>query len=350
MPYHKSIRKLWVVMLVFIAFTLLLIIPSTTILISNNSYFGTSNLAYGKPDQLNSNVTNSLNIRDIPVNKFHVGDIDIAYKTFGKRDPILLISGASADMNAWDQSTLTSLSSNHTVIVSDSRGVGNTTIGSKPFSVPLLANDTAGLLDALKIQKADVLGYSLGSFVAQQLTVTHPKKVNSLILVAASGGGKGSIPKPPQFLKLQSDITNKSLNNIPVSQGEINTLVSASYGSGWFRLHPESVKNLPTAQEALSKVSPNTLRGQYNAGIGWEATNWNGACDELAKIAKPTLLITGTDDNNYVPHGNSLILAGKIPGAWFIQIKDAGHAVLGQYPDKINKVLQTFLSTTTNHG
>jgi pimeloyl-ACP methyl ester carboxylesterase len=55
------------------------------------------------------------------------------------------------------------------------------------------------------------------------------------------------------------------------------------------------------------------------------------------------LLITGTDDNDYVPHGNSLILAGKIPGSWLIQIKDAGHAVMGQYPDKINKVLQTFL-------
>ena len=105
----------------------------------------------------------------------------------------------------------------------------------------------------------------------------------------------------------------------------------------------ETVKNFPTAQEVFSKVSPNTLTGQNNAGIGWEASNWNGACDELAK-AKPTLLITGTDDNNYAPHGNSLILAGKIPGTWRIQI--ACHAVMGQYPEKI-KVLQTFLSTTT---
>jgi pimeloyl-ACP methyl ester carboxylesterase len=59
------------------------------------------------------------------------------------------------------------------------------------------------------------------------------------------------------------------------------------------------------------------------------------------------LVITGTDDNLYLPHANSLILAGKIPGAWLIQIEDAGHAVMGQYPDKINKVLQTFLSITT---
>jgi hypothetical protein len=176
MSNQESISKLWIVPLL-IAFAFLFIVPSTEILISSNRNFGTANLAYGQPDQMNSNITNSLNIQNIPVKKVHVGDIDIAYKTFGKGDPILLISGASADMNAWDQSTLTSLSSNHTVIVSDSRGVGNTTIGSKPFSVPLLA--PAGLLDALKIQKADVLGYSLGSFVAQQLTVTHPKKVNT---------------------------------------------------------------------------------------------------------------------------------------------------------------------------
>ena len=75
--------------------------------------------------------------------------------------------------------------------------------------------------------------------------------------------------------------------------------------------------------------------------------NWNGACDELAKIAKPTLVIAGTDDNFYVPHANALVVAGKIPGAWLVQIKDAGHAVMDQYRDKINKVLQTFLSTTT---
>jgi len=196
MPNHESITKLWVVMPLFIAFAFLFIIPSTAILIGNNSYFGTSNLAYGQPAQMNSNVTNSLNIQNIPVKKVHVGDIDIAYKTFGKGDPILLVSGASSDMNAWEPSTLRNLSSNHTVIVFDNRGVGNTTTGTKPFSMQQRANDTAGLLDALKIQKADVFGYSQGSLVAQQLTVTHPEKVNRLILVAASCGGKECSSKP----------------------------------------------------------------------------------------------------------------------------------------------------------
>ena len=76
------------------------------------------------------------------------------------------------------------------------------------------------------------------------------------------------------------------------------------------------------------------------------ATNWSGVCDELSKISNPVLIITGTDDV-VVPTQNSLIIAGKIPASWLTQIKDAGHSVTGQYPDEINKILQTFLSTTT---
>jgi pimeloyl-ACP methyl ester carboxylesterase len=296
---------------------------------------------------MNSNTTNSVNIEDIPLEKVRVGDIDIAYKMFGK-DPILLFNGASDNMDAWDPSFLKGLSSNHTVIVFDSRGVGNTTTGSKPYSMQLLANDTAGLMDALKIQRADVFGYSLGGETAQQFTVSYPEKVNRLILVATTCGGKDSIPKPPEFIKLQSEIVNKSLNNVSISQEEMKSLVSASLGSGWIRLHPESV-DIPTnitLQQAKPSMTPNAMKNQMNAGFAWEATNWNGACDELAKIAKPTLVITGTDDNFYMPHANALVIAGKIPGAWLVQIKDAGHAVMDQYPVEISKISNTFLSTT----
>ena len=104
----------------------------------------------------------SVNIQDITLKKVRVGDIDIAYKMFGKGEPILLISGAGGDMNSWDPSTLKSLSSNHTVIIFDNRGVANTTTGSKAFSIQQFANDTVGLLDVLKIQKADILGHSMG--------------------------------------------------------------------------------------------------------------------------------------------------------------------------------------------
>jgi len=71
----------------------------------------------------------------------------------GKGDPILFVSGLGVDMNGWPPSTLRSLSSNHTVIIFDNRGIGNTTSGTKPFSIQQFANDTAGLLDSLKIKK-----------------------------------------------------------------------------------------------------------------------------------------------------------------------------------------------------
>ena len=147
-------------------------------------------------------------------------------------------------------------------------------------------------------------------------------------------------------MKLQSEIVNKSLNNVSTSQEEMKELVAASVGSGWIRLHPEVLENIPTMQQAKPGLSFEAMNNQNNVGQEWAATNWSGACDELAKIAKPTLLITGTDDNSLIPLANSLKIVEKIPGAWLVQVKNAGHAVMDQYPEEIGKILNTFLSTT----
>ena len=338
MYYTKKSKEVLSVIFLFV-----LIIP-TSIIVTNTP------IVYGQTNQTISDNANLLNIQDIPAKKVHVGDIDIGYKILGKGEPILLFNGASDSMDAWDPSFLTGISSNHTVIVFDQRGIGNSTVGSKPYTYPQLANDTAGLLDALKIPKADVMGYSLGGHIAQAFTISHPEKVNRLILVASSCGGKDSIPKLPEFKKLQADVVNKSLYNIPITQ-ELKALNAAALGSGWVKLHPESVDipaNTTSLQQLKPGLTPEIANKQKNLGI-WENTNWSGACDEEAKLAKPTLVITGTDDNDYMPHGNALILASKIPGAWLIQIKDAGHAVMNQYPEEIGKIVNTFLSTTENH-
>src|SRR6476620_3577519 len=338
MNYTKKSKEVLSVIFLFV-----LIIP-TSIIVTNTP------LVYGQTNQTISDNANLLNIQGIPAKKVHVGDIDIGYKILGKGEPILLFNGASDSMDAWDPSFLTDISSNHTVIVFDQRGIGNSTVGSKPYTYPQLANDTAGLLDALKIPNADVMGYSLGGHIAQAFTISYPDKVNRLILVATMCGGKDSIPKPPEFLKLQADVVNKSLYNIPITL-ELKALNAAALGSGWVKLHPESVDipaNTTSLQQLKPGLTPEIANKQKNLGI-WENTNWSGACDEEAKLAKPTLVITGTDDNDYMPHGNALILASKIPGAWLIQIKDAGHAVMNQYPEEIAKIVNTFLSTTENH-
>ena len=336
MNYTKKSKEVLSINILFV-----LIIP-TYIIVTNTP------IIYGQTNQTISNA----DLLNIPAKKVHVGDIDIGYKMLGKGYPILLFNGASDNMNAWDPAFLKELSSNHTVIVFDQRGIANTTIGSKPYTYQQLANDSAGLLDALKIPKADVMGYSLGSYLAQQLTIMYPNKVNSLVLIASSCGGKDHTPKPPEFIKLQSEIVNKSLNNVSISQEEIKSLVVASLGSGWIKLHPESVDipaNITTLQQLKPGLPPEIANNQNNVGKHWEDNpNWSGACDELAKTARPTLVITGTDDDKYQPHVNSLKIVEKIPGAWLVQIKDAGHAVMDQYPEEMGKILNTFLSTISN--
>jgi pimeloyl-ACP methyl ester carboxylesterase len=90
-------------------------------------------------------------------------------------------------------------------------------------------------------------------------------------------------------------------------------------------------------------IPPNTIKQQNDISQAWTATNWSGVCDKLTKISSPTLIITGNHDYN-VPTVNSLIIAGKIPGAWFIQIKDTGHALFAQYPDHKKPWLTNILS------
>jgi pimeloyl-ACP methyl ester carboxylesterase len=300
----------------------------------------------------NNNNANSLNVQDIPLQKVHVGDIDVGYKVFGKGEPFLLIGGIGSKMDSWDSSILRNLSTNHTVIVFDNRGVGNTTAGTKPFSVQQFANDTAGLLEALKIPKANVMGHSLGSYIAQQLAVTHPEKINRLLLVAAACGGNQSILPNLQDIRRADEILNSLTNNIiSITRQDAIMFMNTSEGSAWLKSHPELLQGIPerqnlTVSEFTGGIPLNTYKKYPAAAQAWMSTNWSGVCDELTRISSPTLVITGTDDNAVIP-ANSLIIAGKIPGAWLVHIKDAGHVVMDQYPVEFSKILNTFLTTTT---
>ncbi|MDQ2685134.1 MAG: alpha/beta hydrolase, partial [Thermoproteota archaeon] len=192
--------------LFIVAFISTLIFSTSTI--GNFGHNGVTNLAYSQigsdlVDSTNISSTNLVNLQDIPLEKTQVGDIEIAYKMFGKGDPLILHNGASDGMDAWDPSFLTRLASNNTVIVFDSRGIGNTTAGTEPYSIPLVANDTAGLMDALGIQQANILGFSLSTFITQQFAVSYPDKVSSLILIAGTCGGKDNVPRPAWFDDLQ---------------------------------------------------------------------------------------------------------------------------------------------------
>ncbi len=170
---------------------------------------------------------------------------------------------------------------------------------------------------------------------------------------AVSCDGKDHTPKPAEFIKLQSDIVNEGLNHIPASHAQMQALSVASFGQEWLRMHPEDQipENITSLQQLKPGLPPEVANNQNNVGKYWEDNpSWSGTCDDLAKLDKPTLVITGTDDNFYQPHVNSLKIAEKIPGAWLVQIKNASHAVVNQYPAEVGKIMNTFLSTTGQNG
>lgn len=165
------------------------------------------------------------------------------------------------------------------------------------------------MLDALKIQKADILGYSMASFIAQELALLHPDKVNRLVLYGASCGGKENIPQSPDVVKILSDF----VNNNSSSQQAPEKFLSVQFPLSWIKSHSNDI-SLPQSKEI---VPPDTLKKQFNIVEDWFATNWSGVCNHLSEISAPTLVVTGTEDIAVLA-ANSLIIAQKIPDSWGI--------------------------------
>lgn len=266
-----------------------------------------------------------------PTQTVRVGDIDIAYKQFGKGEakPIVLITGLGATMDTWSPDLLDQLANlgNRTVIIFDNRGTGQTTTGTKDFSINQFANDTVGLLDALKIKKADILGWSMGSFIAQQVTLKNPQRVGNLILYASSCGGPNAVPPSSEVIHVFS---NKSLTSQQLGQ----KLITLLFPSDWFKINPNYLNYFPIPQE---NISSETFQKQQKA-----IANWNGDCNSLSNIKSPTLVIVGTDDV-FIPPKNSLNIVDDIPGAWLLQIKDSGHGLMYQYPQIFDNAVTMFI-------
>jgi pimeloyl-ACP methyl ester carboxylesterase len=235
-------------------------------------------------------------------------------------------------MDTWSPLLLDQLiSSNYSVIIFDNRGMGNTTTGTKQFSISQFAKDTAGLLDALKITKADILGWSLGSYIAQELTLTYPDKVSNLILYASGCGGQDATPTSPKIIQI---VTNASLS----MQERIEKQIPFLFPTKWFKANPDYLNYLPIPKES---ISAQIIRQQLEA-----VANWTGTCNTISNITQPTLVIVGTED---APLQDALMLARKIPGSWLVQIRDAGHGLMYQYPSEFSRVLITFLENSHEH-
>ena len=258
-----------------------------------------------------------------------VGDIDIAYQTFGEGDPLLLIMGYSGTMDLWAPEVLGELASKYQVIIFDNRGMGKTTASDKEFTIELFADDTRGLLDALGIERAHVLGWSLGTYIAQELTLRYPDRVNKLILYAGDCGGKEAIYPGPDIMEALEETSS-------LSPETARRLLATLFPKKWLKEHPDPRTYFPRVTEISSAQN---IKRQYQS---WQ--KWEGTYDRLPKITQPTLLITGSEDVN-TPWQNSLIMIELIRAAWLVQLEGGGHGVMYQYPENFSRILLTFLAS-----
>ena len=260
-----------------------------------------------------------------------VGDITIAYKEAGSGEPLILIMGYAGTMDLWDTRLVNQLAHQYRVIVFDNRGMGHSTSSDREYTIRLFANDTAGLMDALGIKKAHVMGWSMGTFVAQELTLGYPEKVDKLILYAGTPGGKEAVSPAPPVIAALANTTGTDRE-----RGE--RLFGVLFPPAWLKENPDPSKYFPKVTE--TSPAGNVLR-QDSAILAW-----NGTYSRLPAIQQPLLLIAGEQDV-ISPPGNSLLIAGQVPQSWVVRIRGGGHGLMYQYPDEVAALVLTFLAHGT---
>ena len=269
-----------------------------------------------------------------------VGDINIAYKRFGQGKPILFISGTSQTKDAWEPTLLSNLAAtNHTVIVFDNRGMGETTVGTKPFSIEQFANDTAGLIDALQIEKADVFGASLGSFVAQELSLNYPEKVDRLILSAGYCGGNETVYPSGQAAESLMTLASPEVLQNMTAEEQAMVLAQIMFPPEWLEQHPEILNTAIIQLTPVRSASPEIIQRQ-----GLAVGTWKGSCDRLSSITQPTLVIVG-DQDLLAPPANSVMMAQKIPNSQLVILEGTGHGAMWQVSNEFIANIQNFLQT-----
>jgi pimeloyl-ACP methyl ester carboxylesterase len=228
-----------------------------------------------------------------------IGGLRIAARKTGSGDPVLLLNGLSRPMASW--TPFAAALRDRTVIAFDGPGVGASETPVVPYSMPMLSDIAARVLDAVCIEKADVVGYSHGGAVAQQLAIGHRARVNRLVLLATACG-VGAVPAHPR------DVTQM--------------LLTPNRATRWPR--------------------PNPL------GVLWQIaaiSTWS-SIPVLGCIEAPTLVVCGDRDRAVSP-ANGRLLAARIRDARLVTIQ-AGHDLQTPGPAAIvARLVEQFLDSET---
>jgi pimeloyl-ACP methyl ester carboxylesterase len=263
-----------------------------------------------------------------------VGEVRFAYRTLGIGAPLVLLQRFRGTMDDWDPALLTLLASQRRVIVFDNTGVGATS-GATPASTRAMADDAARFLQALDIQQADVVGWSMGGMVAQCLALQHPSLVRRLILAATAG------PAIPGTIRMSAEATR-------VATKLINTPDDLLYL--FFPSTPEGIAagkaSLQRIAQRRQPIDPPVAQQSWAAQGAANARFITGAeieYTQLRSITQPTLVATG-DNDVMLPAIDSELLAEVIPNATLCVYPGSGHGFLFQDHEEFGHRILDFLA------
>jgi len=258
-------------------------------------------------------------------------DAKIYYEVVGKGPPLVLIEGLGYAMWMWTMQ-LEDLSRSFTLIVFDNRGVGKSDKPSYPYTMDIFAEDLRAVLDTSGVEKAHVLGVSMGGMIAQYFALKYPSRIKSLILVATHHGGKDIVPPPMETIQA---MFGPSPPDVKSERDLYRYKMRYAFSAKWYSENRETLERLIELRLAEPQPSEAYLN-QASAVLSFNLS------EEVSRIRAPTLIIHG-DEDLVVPVGNAYKLHEKIPGSTLIIFRGAGHLVNIERASEFNETVRIFI-------
>jgi pimeloyl-ACP methyl ester carboxylesterase len=256
------------------------------------------------------------------------GDVRLAWEELGEGDPVLLVQGLGYTREGWGP-TPALLAERFRVITFDNRGMGASDIAPPPYSIEELAADAVAVVDAAGLARVHVVGVSLGGFIAQELALRYPDRVDRLVLGCTSPGGPSAFPMPERTVRAFEQFTA-----LPREEG-LMMMVKNAIADGNVEARPELVDEVYRYRLA-NPPDPAAWQAQALVGMAFDAHS------RLGGVRAPTLVVTGTEDVVVDPR-NSELLATAIPGAQLRTIEGAGHLVFWEESEQFADAVAAFL-------
>ena len=262
----------------------------------------------------------------MPVAK--IGDLNIHYQIRGHGEPLLLIIGYRGSGFMWGEELLAPLSRYFQVITFDNRGTGKSDKPNAVYTIPMMADDAAGLLQHLGLQRAHVFGVSMGGMIAQELVLRYPKRVNRLILGCTNCGGAHAILAPLSVL--EKLLTPPDMPREEAIRRQWPVIFSPAFAKN----HPEFLDRMTER----SMAHPTPFHSAIRQAMAIQRFNTYG---RLGQIVAPTLVVSG-DKDVLIPPANASLLADRIPDATLEIFPDAGHGFFWERPRALVDLLGEF--------